>query len=59
MPLPEIRRQASEEAEKCAVLKAWDDNDQNLEKTAHALGITTKTLSAKLKDLTQKSGDTE
>ena len=50
-PLPEIRRHAAEEAEKCAVLKAWNDNDQNLERAAQALGITTKTLSAKLKEL--------
>ncbi len=50
-PLPEIRRHAAEEAERCAVLKAWNDNDQDLEKAARALGITTKTLSSKLKDL--------
>lgn len=50
-PLPEIRRHAAEEAERCAVIKAWSDHDQDLEKTAQALGITTKTLAAKLKDL--------
>jgi hypothetical protein len=33
------------------VIKAWSDHDQDLEKTAQALGITTKTLAAKLKDL--------
>jgi DNA-binding NtrC family response regulator len=50
-PLPEIRRHAAEEAEKCAVLKAWNDSDHDLDKAARTLGITTKTLSAKLKDL--------
>jgi DNA-binding NtrC family response regulator len=50
-PLSEIRRHAAEEAEKCAVLKAWNDHDQDLDKAARALGITTKTLSAKLKEL--------
>jgi transcriptional regulator with PAS, ATPase and Fis domain len=49
-PLMEIRRQAAEEAEKCAIEKAWNDNQQDLEKTAQALGISAKTLSTKLKD---------
>jgi DNA-binding NtrC family response regulator len=49
--LPEIRRHAVEEAERCAIQRAWSDNDQNLDKTASALGITTKTLSGKLKEL--------
>ena len=49
--LAEIRKQAADEAEKCAILKAWHDNDQDPEKTAQALGITTKTLTTKLKDL--------
>jgi DNA-binding NtrC family response regulator len=50
-PLPDIRRFAADEAEKCAVVKAWKDSDQNLEKAAQVLGITTKTLTAKLKEL--------
>jgi two-component system NtrC family response regulator len=51
VPLPEIRRAAADEAERCAVLKAWKDSDHNAEKAAQILGITVKTLSAKLKDL--------
>jgi len=50
-PLPDIRRQAAEEAEKCAIRKAWNDNGEDIEKTAQALGITSKTLASKLKDL--------
>ena len=50
-PLPEIRRHAADEAEKCAVLKAWNDSDHNLETAAQTLGVSTKTLSAKLRDL--------
>jgi DNA-binding NtrC family response regulator len=50
-PLPEIRRRAAEEAEKCAILKAWRESNQNTEQAAQALGITTKTLIVKLRDL--------
>jgi DNA-binding NtrC family response regulator len=50
-PLPDIRRQAAEEAEKCALLKAWSESGEDIERTAHALGITPKTLASKLKGL--------
>jgi len=49
-PLLEIRRHAAVEAEKCAIAKACNDNGQDLEKTAQALGISAKTLATKLKD---------
>ena len=49
-PLAEIRRYAAEEAEKCALQKAWSDHDQNVDRAAQALGVTTKTLTTKLKD---------
>jgi DNA-binding NtrC family response regulator len=50
-PLTEIKRHAAEEAEKCAIRKAWNDCGENIEEAARALGITPKTLSAKLKEI--------
>ncbi len=49
--LSEIKRQAIDEAEKCAILRAWMDNNQNTEKAAHVLGISVKTMAGRLKDL--------
>ncbi|HEY7160361.1 MAG TPA: hypothetical protein VH815_03840, partial [Acidobacteriota bacterium] len=49
-PLSEVRKRAADEAEKQAILKAWQDSEQNLETAATALGISSKNLAAKLKD---------
>ena len=49
--LSEIRRRAADEAEKHAILKAWQNSSQNLDKAAAELGISVKTLAARLKDL--------
>jgi DNA-binding NtrC family response regulator len=48
--LTEVRRRAADEAEKHAILKAWQNSTQDLEKAASELGISSKTLAAKLKD---------
>ena len=37
--LSEIRRRAADEAEKHAILKAWQNSSQNLDKAAAELGI--------------------
>lgn len=49
-PLSEVRKRAADEAEKQAILKAWQNAAQDLERTAVELGISSKTLTAKLKD---------
>lgn len=49
-PLSEVRKRAADEAEKQAILKAWQNSTQDLEKAAEELGISSKTLAAKLKD---------
>ena len=49
-PLSEVRKRAADEAEKQAILKAWQDSAQDLETAADELGISSKTLSTKLKD---------
>jgi len=49
--LVEIRKRAADEAEKYAILQAWKDSQENLEKTAEALGVSSRTLTAKLKEL--------
>jgi len=49
-PLPEVRKRAADEAEKQAILKAWQNSAQDLERAAADLGISSKTLAAKLKD---------
>jgi DNA-binding NtrC family response regulator len=49
-PLSEIRKRAADEAEKQAILKAWQNTAQNLDSAAMELGISSKTLAAKLKD---------
>ena len=48
--LSEIRKRAADEAEKHAILKAWQNSSQNLDRAAIDLGISSKTLAAKLKD---------
>jgi transcriptional regulator with PAS, ATPase and Fis domain len=48
--LAEVRRRAADEAEKHAILKAWQNSSRDLEKAAAELGISSKTLAAKLKD---------
>lgn len=50
-PLTEVRRHAADEAERCAIQKAIKDHLDDLEAAAQALGISSRTLSAKLKDL--------
>ena len=49
-PLSEVRKRAADEAEKQAILRAWQNSTQDLEKAATELGISSKTLAAKLKD---------
>jgi DNA-binding NtrC family response regulator len=49
-PLSEVRKRAADEAEKQAILKAWQNSAEDLEKAATELGISSKTLAAKLKD---------
>lgn len=49
-PLSEVRKRAADEAEKQAILKAWQNSAEDLETTATELGISSKTLAAKLKD---------
>lgn len=49
-PLSEVRKRAADEAEKQAILKAWQNSAQDLERAAIELGISSKTLAAKLKD---------
>jgi DNA-binding NtrC family response regulator len=49
-PLSEVRKRAADEAEKQAILKAWENSAQDLERAASRLGISSKTLAAKLKD---------
>lgn len=49
--LMEIRKRAADQAEMLAVLKAWRESGEDLEKAARILGISTKTLSSKLKEL--------
>ena len=49
-PLSEVRKRAADEAEKQAILKAWQNSAQNLDNAAMELGISSKTLAAKLKD---------
>jgi DNA-binding NtrC family response regulator len=49
-PLSEVRKRAADEAEKQAILKAWQNTAQNLDSAAMELGISSKTLAAKLKD---------
>jgi DNA-binding NtrC family response regulator len=49
-PLSEVRKRAADEAEKQAILRAWQNSAQDLEKAAMDLGISSKTLAAKLKD---------
>jgi DNA-binding NtrC family response regulator len=48
--LSEVRRRAADEAEKHAILKAWQNSSQNLDQAATELGISIKTLASKLKD---------
>ncbi|MCI0614992.1 sigma-54 dependent transcriptional regulator, partial [bacterium] len=49
-PLSEVRKRAADEAEKQAILKSWQNSAQNVERAAIELGISSKTLAAKLKD---------
>jgi DNA-binding NtrC family response regulator len=49
-PLSEVRKRAADEAEKQAILKAWQNSAEDLETAATQLGISSKTLAAKLKD---------
>lgn len=49
--LTDVRKRAADEAERLAVLRAWQDSGRNAEKAAAVLGISAKTLAAKLKDL--------
>jgi DNA-binding NtrC family response regulator len=49
-PLSEVRKRAADEAEKQAILKAWQNSAQDLDRAAVELGISSKTLAAKLKD---------
>ena len=49
-PLSEVRKRAADEAEKQAILKAWQNSSQDVEIAATELGISSKTLAAKLKD---------
>ncbi len=49
-PLSEVRKRAADEAEKQAILKAWQNSAQNLDSAAMELGISVKTLTSKLKD---------
>jgi len=49
-PLSEVRKRAADEAEKQAILKAWQNSAQDLESAATELGVSSKTLAAKLKD---------
>ncbi|HSP05604.1 MAG TPA: sigma-54 dependent transcriptional regulator [Acidobacteriota bacterium] len=50
-PLTDVRKRAADEAERLSVLRAWQDAGRNVEKAAESLGITSKTLAIKLKDL--------
>lgn len=50
-PLTEVRRRAADEAEKCAIRKAIKDHGDDLEAAAQSLGISSRTLSTKLKEL--------
>jgi DNA-binding NtrC family response regulator len=50
-PLPDVRKRAADEAERHAILQAWKDHDENLDQAARALGVSSKTLASKLKDL--------
>jgi DNA-binding NtrC family response regulator len=49
-PLSEVRKRAADEAEKQAILKAWQNSAEDVEAAATELGISSKTLAAKLKD---------
>lgn len=49
-PLSEVRKRAADEAEKQAILRAWQNCAEDLERAAMELGISSKTLAAKLKD---------
>lgn len=49
--LGEVRKRAADEAERLAIVRAWQDSEHDIEKAAETLGITPKTLAAKLKDL--------
>jgi DNA-binding NtrC family response regulator len=50
-PLTEVRRRAADEAERCSIQRAIKDHGDDLEAAAQALGISGRTLSAKLKEL--------
>jgi DNA-binding NtrC family response regulator len=49
-PLSEVRKRAADEAEKQAILKAWQNSAEDLDRAATELGVSSKTLAAKLKD---------
>lgn len=49
-PLADVRRRAADEAEKQAILRAWREH-KSPEAAAAALGISTRTLTAKLREL--------
>lgn len=49
--LADVRKRAADEAERLAILHAWKDCAEDVEKAAESLGISSKTLSAKLKEL--------
>ena len=50
-PLGEVRKRAADEAERLAILRAWQDSQRDIEKTAETLGISGKTLATKLKEM--------
>ena len=49
--LTEVRKRAADEAERLCILRAWQDSGKNLDKAAETLGVSAKTLAAKLKEL--------
>ncbi|PWT88832.1 MAG: transcriptional regulator [Acidobacteria bacterium] len=49
--LSDIRRRAADEAERYALMKIWEEHGGNLKVIAEILGISGKSLAAKLKDL--------
>jgi DNA-binding NtrC family response regulator len=48
--LSEVRKRSADEGERCAVLQAWAESGNDLEKAAASLGISVKSLSQKLKE---------
>lgn len=49
--LAEVRKRAADEAERLAILKTWSECGENLDKAAEILGVSSKTVATKLKEI--------